>query len=586
MIKNGKWWKIVISLSQVVIWPPLIFFIVHRISEKENGNSPLPQQGINPVGGTLKNSSLVSSKYKDLVEMLDLTPLTRLSTLTTNQLNQKLITKGQGGNYQVTIQPGSSESRGILILKVTSSHANNHWWSEITKVTGFETYANNKLSLQNISLDFSKWFDNHFFILAPDLRGKSDFAQISTKLLTELITSADLYLNSITAKIPIKYSLLDVFKAIGGLQVNLKQTNSYSQYQIAFAPYQLQQKEFWNGGWNKIEKTITLQQDTTHQTVFNPPSYKDLLDQMIKEVAVKQGALSNYYPSLFKGRHQFGQIYDSDLTYLVDATNWDDVVKKYQPTYFQNQRLKLSIGDQDFDLQANDYDGTLKFNLKLCDPNNPATYVASRLITVLGMKKINDFLQKAHQSTNNIIIQFASQLHSQLLSYLQQNHQLAIQSLFDKGEAPLNVLLPKNIVSPQGLAHYWYLDNAQEAQYLSTKKLIQKFYGQLSLFNKPLTIDEDDQSNCHLKHVDEVKKHKNIYFCGDTNDGFYVQMLKFEFPTKLLLTITRINDHLISLNFHLSTKVQLIGGEEELFLTQFSCQLTKQQFNKNSPKLT
>lgn len=58
--------------------------------------------------------------------MLDLTPLTRLSTLTTNQLNQKLITKGQGDNYQVTIQPGSSESRGILILKVTSSHANNH----------------------------------------------------------------------------------------------------------------------------------------------------------------------------------------------------------------------------------------------------------------------------------------------------------------------------------------------------------------------------------------------------------------------------------------------------------------------------
>lgn len=57
--------------------------------------------------------------------MLDLTPLTRLSTLTTNQLNQKLITKGKD-NYQVTIQPGSSESRGILILKVTSSIANNH----------------------------------------------------------------------------------------------------------------------------------------------------------------------------------------------------------------------------------------------------------------------------------------------------------------------------------------------------------------------------------------------------------------------------------------------------------------------------
>lgn len=185
--------------------------------------------------------------------------------MTNQKLNQKLKSAGFS-KYQVSIENGSTESSGTLVLKFASNDLTDFQLPPTTIITGFETYVHNKLSLQKIDLDYQQWFNHSFPIITKSSTNLSNLDQISVKLLPDLIKSGQLYFDGITTSYPVK----EVYKALPDLTVQLKETNN--QYKVSFNPLTLSPKDYQNGNWVKTTKTITLQQDSSKQSIINPPT--------------------------------------------------------------------------------------------------------------------------------------------------------------------------------------------------------------------------------------------------------------------------------------------------------------------------
>lgn len=585
-----------ILLAQPAIWPPVIVALVNKYSDNPNqGEKSVSPKKLNISGGKLADNRLTTTNNLDLVNCFNLHKLTRLSTLTNQKLNQKLKSAGFS-KYQVSIENGSTESSGTLVLKFVSNDLTDFQLPPTTIITGFETYVHNKLSLQKIDLDYQQWFNHSFPIITKSSTNLTNLDQISVKLLPNLIKSGQLYFDGITTSYPVK----EVYKALPDLTVQLKETNN--QYKVSFNSLILSPKDYQNGNWVKTTKTITLQQDSSKQSIINPPTWKEFLNHIIGEIRVKSTTsqpnlnLNNYYPSLFLGRHQYSRKNDYDLTYLTGYLNWYELQKKYKDSYLTNKKLKLSVGLQPSDLVANDYDGTLKFNLYLQDADSSSSDIkVDREMIVAKMKKITNFISLFKKQVNRFPIpsNAALAVYQQIMTQLKADPKKTVEKLFANTQklAQREISFAHHHLKPSSINHYWYSADEQEGKWIATNQIIKKWFTNLFLFNKELKIDLADNSDgCGLQHYDDVSKRNSIYLCDDKeNDAFYLQTIKFDFPSQVKLTLTKVSEKEIKITYPITTKVSFIAdnqGKEESFSTLFDLTFSQSQFDDFNLKKT
>lgn len=150
---------------------------------------PSPQiKDDNSDKGKVDNNNLSVTALRNYVEKLQLNKYDKLSNLTNDLLQQKL--KNDHPNLTVTIDSGSDESTGTLILKFTGKDGDKTI-SNTSVITGFETYDGDNFSLQKIQVNFNNWFEKKLPINTQTLN-PSDINK--HQLLTDLVTSAEVVL--------------------------------------------------------------------------------------------------------------------------------------------------------------------------------------------------------------------------------------------------------------------------------------------------------------------------------------------------------------------------------------------------------
>lgn len=615
MTKMWKWfWGVVLTI-QPAIWTPVILTL--NSSQNHLPNSIIPTTAnqnnlippIKKAGQDVKADEQISDsssqkvkadKHQNLVDQLQLTKLTRLSTLTSEQLTERLKDANKGNNqpFQVQILAESSELQGILKLKFTND--NNHNLVEdddgITTVSGFQTYNGKTFFLQNLQVDLDYWVQNHLPIKENDSH-QPDLTAINKLPLKQLIAQGDFYLNddNIVEKLSFKQLFTNFPDAeISGSLIFDNKTNSHK---LNLNPLEIPLKEYEEkNGWVDLVQT-RLQKDSTKQQNFNFPTWQDFLQHIIQKVQLSNNDLTKHYPSYFFAKKQYSQNNSHDLTALADFFNWNELSEKYKQFYFPNKEIYLTI-DFENGFFADDYQGTLSFNLLLKEGGeNTSQTKPPRKKIELQMKAITNWIKTQQSQTNTFTIAPNLKAHSKILAELKKAaNKTIIEKLFQSSNPnPVTIQVSKNIFRPQGLANYFfnseYNDNKQE-QY---NNLIEQWYGELSLFNKPLKTNPTPKEDvCRLQNSDELAHAKNLYICNSdghtkNQNAFAIKSLNYQFTTnhqqQVSLTLSKVNN-LINITFAGHAIVEFINknNSTEQFPTKFSLIITKTQFQSFDPK--
>lgn len=529
----------------------------------------------NKEGGN--HNSLTVDGYLSVVQLLGFSNGTKLSTLTNEGLNKALEAHEEYKELKLSIQDGSSEKEGTLKLKISGNYNNEQVDGNI-KITGFVTNSFSSFSVSNLQLNLENYFDKKLPLYETSKIDDKVFEDLETKKSIVGEKTVFTFTNGVS------YTWEEMVKLFNVSNITIKQENNRNNKSNSFKftfLFENSSNVYKDKKWISDTEKATLSQATNSQPTVKIPVQKDLLDFMLTKMEVKS-TINDYYPSYFKGRGKYSQSVRSDLTFIEEHVNVNEVVNKYKDTYLKEKAIGAKVDYSSGSISADDFSGTLSFPMYLYVDNdyNANTNSNHRQFSASGLKNITEFVETNKTRQNVITIKNDGSLASQIKRTLKTS----IDSLFEKQQASEITLDSAN---SYGLHQYLILTADRQLSSIfdpnrrTQDEVIKYINDNFTLSLLGFTVEEfvGTQGNFSNKHRPTLDLDTGLFSPdGQNNTAFLIGNSHFDFgynrDFKVKLSMDSSNLSLVTVSFQ-STLNLSISNENVEQESQFMFTITK-----------
>lgn len=507
---------------------------------------------IDSSGGYIDNSrKLHASKYAEVLKFLNLNYLTPLHRLDNKILNQKLNTTSMFKNLTLTIQSGSSTSKGKLFLNLQGTYELNSIQIKINSqitITGFFIVKNNlQLALQNIELNYTNWFQDQ----KPILEDNSILDQINNISKDEWLNK---YINAFVVYNNLNSWTQKNFFNFGFNFNNLKANVNNITKKISFSFEGTYTNKKYDGNTWINETTIQWNQSNLNlnNATMNIPDTNDLEKWLISYMEIDTNKLIKHYPSYYLGIQSLSEsindgTYYPFMEYLTEKSN--KTLLAIQKRYFLKTQIAINLSK---DVIANDFDNILSFSLFLqVGDESSIKHTKQFSFNNIFTKVLSDNLPKDNVVTIKSSIKEKNSWFSHILKYLKINHNVLIDKLFInkenkslmiKEENQQKVILPI-IKSPLINNADW--PNQSENANNNFKKISSHIVPKI--FNQELKLVINDRSYPPQINQGVFNYESKLFnLTNNFSNAFYIEDARYFFDNiPLTITLSKIEDHIL-----------------------------------------
>ena len=514
----------------------------------------LPEQLLDPAGGTVANTSLKTSSYNNLITALNLlTESTYLPQINDQKLQAAINDKPGLEKISLKIANGSDTSKGILQLNLNSPSL----MPTTIVVSGFQTYSpnhNQQLQYHNFQIDQKVWFDQQLPIeTSTDTAVKinamtnDQWNQLLSDFQVSLATGSNQNFGQASQ---LKRNGFAFKITRSTYDANLKQIKLVIQTSFINQKYE-------NNQWVKDQEVVWNQASNRNSAIrlFT----KDQLQQfLVDQTTINEAELANYVPSYYLGKAYYYQSISSDFsgdTSLFLNPYIDDQSKRSFIDYYFGTSANLAISFNQSSVRANDWKNTLNFRIGLFLDGQIVN--GAREVAISGKNKAITTVLQGKLDENNVQIDPASTLKQRIIQHLKQRHKSAVDQLF----ASVNASQTFNDFDRNALQQITQLMLNYE-DYPKTNQIWEttKQQVEIALFNKPgtelINAGLENNSNNTLNFASHL-------FQLSANDAFVIEQMQYQFENeKITIKLTKIGN-IVRVELLGQTYLEFAGSDQE-----------------------
>lgn len=536
------------------------------------GFKNLPEK-LNPDGG--KNQwGLDISKYKSVIDLLNLKQSTSISLLDNQTLNKplKMIPEFNKLNLKISNKSNTKEQKLILVL--SGEYGGEKIDNEI-EITGFWNFKNQNFKITNLKLDKNNWFENTKPI--TNSSNIDDILQIeindwNNKYIQNYLVSNVLG-NIIISKNEIRnYNLSFNFS---GIQIENKNTIIFKQPNLF-----IQNKKYdeTSASWINDGDLVDVSYVSGKENLpyVDIPTLNNVKEFMIDILEINFQKFQTTYPSYWLGAAYFYEKLKFNNFSANEIIENIDSFEKFKINYFNNKSISFNFDINN--IRANDFDRKLNFNIYLLiDGNEERQFSKEFTINSDNLKNINLNQNISTQKENYVLIKKDQSFEKNIIKYLKLKNKKEIDELFNNINGSNIVLenIEKKYLIPQ------IIDNRSIIRYDDSEENIIQNWNKInqligiSLFGDEINLSTD--KNLEINSNNTLNSNSRLFKDHDGN-LFVIEGFQYVFDNNLNLKITKHNDNVIQITFKAKTDVSFSDNVNKEYLTTFSLIVLKSQW--------
>ena len=365
---------------------------------------------LNPDGGQLSSDqNLSADKYKIIVDKLNLKQNDLLTNLNDISLNELLHKDNLYANLNLSIANDSSTHLGVLNLQLQGKY-NNEDIDTIITISGFNCINkdNSSIYFESIDINNANWFNEMLPIKTSSNQDKLKINSLTADKIKSVLLSEN---TNIVISDNLKININEINDQFN-LDLSFDYNNQTDSIDLAISGT-YQNKIYKNGVWiNDEEQLINLNpKPSTGIQNISFLTKDNLYSFMLDNLQINEVEINNKYPSYFLGSANLAKYNNTNMYVSGLFVNDNEIINKFKASYYPNNTVSFFI-DKDT-VRANDFNGTLEFNVKVFNDDGFNQSVIFKTFSYSDLKTILDFVNNQTLS-NDINIKDGSTLYNSL----------------------------------------------------------------------------------------------------------------------------------------------------------------------------
>lgn len=529
----------------------------------------LPNE-LDPAGGSIDEGRLSTSKYKNIINLLQLKHQTPLPSLSNDNINIPLKAIDEFKNLTLKISSKTTTKNSILYLTLNGQYKNQTINNEEIKIEGFLNFnqISNQIEIKNIYLNNDNWFN--------DL--KPIFTTINKNEINNITSEQwkNTYLNNFVFSW--NENNLNINKdtlIYLGLNFDIRGQNNNGKIKFNFENIWYQNKKYENNQWidDDSRKEFNVVAGRSPEIEF--PKIDKVKEYLISKTEIDEEEMKKHYPSFYLGQSYFYKKINS--LWPTNNSIINTKLESIKNTYFKGQNVSINFLNNET-TRADDFANKLSFSVSLVIDGTQEQIYSKSFQLENKNKNINNEELINTSKENRVVIKPKNNFFIRIKNYLKNNYKAQIDEMFqNQKEFSFNFNAKKIQIIPdiitRSLIRYEDKQENVSNNWDNVNKSIST-----SIFNNEINLDFEQSIDNSTKKDNTLNFHSRLFW--NKTNAFVIESINYAFDDNLKIKVSMDGSHgsLINITFQAETHIDFANNNSKVYKTSFSMNLLKSQW--------